>query len=711
MSNKSKLIFKLLFIISPLIIIFDEWFSNRLITAGDFWPLYTSQFSNYTFLPHAWNVQLNNGLGGDTILFLWNYFLFNFPIYFLGQVLGLSYPLVERIGFLFPLLILGIISMYVWTLEFFKSNIPLRFISGLIYLTNTYILLIIGGGQMGIIFGYLFAPFIFLYAIKIVNTIVASSNSASYAFSRQLFSRSICVGVLFSIEIGFDLRSFYIVLCGIGIYIFIVSIINFIQNKHVNFRIFDIGLLLTYTFFIPLLTAAFVHAFWILPLLIQGISSTSEIFGEAYTTVKAVDFLSFAAFPNSFSLLHPNWPENIFGKTYFMRPEFIGIPIIAYSSLLFINGHINSLIKNRKQFVIDNSLLRHNTIIFFAVLGLIGVFLAKGSNEPFGELYVWMFNYIPGFKMFRDPTKWYLLIALSYSVLIPHSIYYMYNIIKRRKNIAHLLQVLATTFLIYWFVIILYVFINNLHGIYKSTQIPKDYSILASQIAVDKSFYRTLWVPRLQRFAFYSHNHPAVDATLFFKAKSVNDLVSLLKNKNAKFDKPYELLQEIGIKYIVVSYDSEKEIYLLYREYDDTIEQRIVKELDTISWLKKRMIGKIAIFEVEGYKDRIRIEGQGSENLDYTPINPTKYNLKVNDISKPVQVIFSENYSSNWVLRTLSESIVSRKYSNVNSFVVSRGGEYTLEYKTERILQAGILISVMSIVAIVFILLKFFFRK
>ena len=83
----------------------------------------------------------------------------------------------------------------------------------------------------------------------------------------------------------------------------------------------------------------------------------------------------------------------------------------------------NILIEREKNVIIKKQ------IRFFLILSLLGVFLAKGSNEPFGQIYIWLFEHIPGFVMFRDPTKWYMLIAVSYSVLIPYSIYKIVNII------------------------------------------------------------------------------------------------------------------------------------------------------------------------------------------------------------------------------------------------------------------------------------------
>ena len=157
------------------------------------------------------------------------------------------------------------------------------------------------------------------------------------------------------------------------------------------------------------------HAFWLLPTLVTHGSAISE-FGAIYTSSNSIAFFSFAKFEDAFGLLHPNWPENIFGLTHFMRPEFLLLPFLAFSSLLFVAK------ENKKN----------TYVLFFALLALLGAFLAKGVNDPFGGVYLWFFDHVPGFIMFRDPTKWYLLIVLSYSVLIPYTVGKVYEVLRRR---------------------------------------------------------------------------------------------------------------------------------------------------------------------------------------------------------------------------------------------------------------------------------------
>ena len=83
--------------------------------------------------------------------------------------------------------------------------------------------------------------------------------------------------------------------------------------------------------------AVLLNLYWVLPLLMLK-ENTLDALGSAYTTVGALRFFSFADFSHSLSLLHPNWPENLFGKTYFLQPEFLLLPMLAFSSLLFVKS-------------------------------------------------------------------------------------------------------------------------------------------------------------------------------------------------------------------------------------------------------------------------------------------------------------------------------------------------------------------------------------
>ena len=158
----------------------------------------------------------------------------------------------------------------------------------------------------------------------------------------EILCNSGVAGLVLATQVMFDPRIVYITMIAVmGYYLinkkFQISSIRQAQGK---FQIISI----LYTFIIPGLIAGLLHAVWILPVLF--LQSNPD--PQGLTSVDGFRFLSFADFSQSISSLHPNWPENIFGKVGFMKPEFLALPILAYTSLLFIKNP-KSEIRNPKQ--------------------------------------------------------------------------------------------------------------------------------------------------------------------------------------------------------------------------------------------------------------------------------------------------------------------------------------------------------------------------
>ena len=55
--------------------------------------------------------------------------------------------------------------------------------------------------------------------------------------------------------------------------------------------------------------------------------------------------------------------------------------------------------------------------IFLAVMAIVAVFLAKGSDPPFGNLYTWAINHVPIVSDIRDPNRWLIFEALALGIM------------------------------------------------------------------------------------------------------------------------------------------------------------------------------------------------------------------------------------------------------------------------------------------------------
>jgi len=641
-------------------LIYRNWFKLDLVSGGDFFFLpFREQSLDRPAFPFSWDTHKNFGLGGSSVSTLWVDTYSQIFVNFLVQN-NISLVLIQKIIFFFPIILFSFLSPYIFFKTLYPQSKVGRFLAIIIYSLNTYLLMIVGGGQTGIALAYLMSSLIFAVVIKNME--------------KNTKSGFIISGILFALSIFFDLRIFLLILLLLFIYLIYLS----------SFDLIKIGK----TFLLPLLISVGIHFYWLLPLFY--IKETP--FTSGYSNSNWLDYLSFPDFSHSFSLLQPNWPENIFGKTYFMRPEFLFLPFLAFASLIFLKKDKN--------------------IIFFTMLGLIGALLAKGTKPPFGEIYRFLYDYLPGFSLFRDPTKFYLLTALSYAVLIPLTVEQIYLLINKKirnsqfaikkfKYIKFLPNLFLSFVACYLFLLIKPAWTGNLTGIYKSAVIPEEYVELKKLLSKDSQFFRTMWVPQEQRFGFFSDTHPAIDARYYFQTGSSSKIINKIKYNR-------EELRNLSLKYLIVPYDSEKEIFLTDRQFDN-IKRIIVKQgLEKIPWLKKiSTFTNLVVFENRDYFEHIRLSNINSF-LVYQKINPVKYKITINNKIKNNKLIFSESYSPNWVLIINNQVIPSVKgeYS-LNNFIIKEKGIWsgTLEYVLQKYVDYGLVVTLITIIIIIAVIL------
>lgn len=530
-------------IIFLLLLVYAPWFDiSKTLSSGDWSYLYLENIKEFSF-PNAG--------------FLWFVPYYQISAKIFVEYIGLSWNFAEKILWFWPFLILSITSSFYLTRSW---------IGVLIYTASTYPLMLVGGGQMGVALAYSLAPFVLSGFIKLIDNFTLHTHN---------FKFPIGLGFVLGIQMMFDPRITYVTLIAVIFYLFLIFIPN--ANKR-NF------ILNLYVLLIPILTSLVLNSFWIISLLRYGLLPEDI----ERTSPLGFKFLSFADFSHTFSILHPNWPENIFGKVYFMRPEFILLPVLAYSSLLFFK---NQAQKNTKEYW-DKCI-----ILFFAILGLTGAFLSKGSNSPFGGVNEFLFRYFPGMSIFRDSTKFYLLTILSYSVLIPFSIYSIQEWVKSKIQIK-IKKYIPSLFFIFTFLYLIFLIrpaiTGELSGTFKSRNVPNEYLQLKSFVSNQSQSFKTFWVPAKQRFGFYSNNHPMVGAFDFFNTHSVNKIIKEFEKKGTQ-----KILKEDSIKYVIVPYDSENEIFLENRKYSEKEYKKTVDSLKKMPFLTLvKQFGKIMVFEI-----------------------------------------------------------------------------------------------------------------
>ncbi len=652
----------ILFIIA---LIFRGWFHLLPLSTGDWSYKFPQTILDFKLYPYAWGPTFNNGMGGSTI------FLLPLNTFFVGSAsilfsfFHLPWVLIEKLVWFWPYLIIAVSGSYFLFRRFVINDNMLALVSSLIFTTNTYSLMVTGGGQIGVGAAYALIPWVFW---GFLNTLESTRKHGLITKS------SIVAGLILSLQLVFDLRIVYVTLVSLSIYyLFYVLSSGFFESIKKSIVPF---------FIVPGVITLFLHFFWILPLILAGQNPVSAL-GAAYTGSGIVDFLSFAKLENTISLLHPNWPDNLFGKAYFMRPEFLIVPILGFGSLLFSP-------KNKKA----------SLILVFCTLSLLGAFLSKGTNDPFGSIYKLAFEKVPGFIMFRDSTKWYGMTALSFSLLIPYFLFNLSEVVKRKIKKIDVLSILVLIFLALWSFTIRQAVMGEVKGTFAPQKSPQQYAQLTNFLDSQKEFFRALWVPSFHQYTYMSSSHPAIPAGDFLNAYSAKTIAQ-------KIRKSPNLLADSSIKYLIVPDDVYGKIFTDDRKYSDKLYQEQVSLLNGISGLRKvAKFDNIVVYENASFKDHFWSRTNNLK-IKYRSITPTMYQVWVDDAKKGDTLVFSEAFDKNWVAAVSGVNISSLKYeSSLNSFVLPRDGNFvlTIAYKPQRFVDIGLIVSAVSLFVVLMVL-------
>lgn len=337
--QKNKLL--LIFI---LLLIFANWLIPGVRVANDFPWVARSAIAKGLQIPQTWTTRGGNGLGEYAVGTLWSWPLD--LIYGVGAKAGLDFAALERLLGVYLALIIGWVGM---------SKLK-NYVASLVYLTSSYFILLVDGGQLSIALAYATFPWcIYLYLSDALLPFVVSVTVLSI----------------------FDLRMVYL-LC-------IVVVLNFISQV-----VFKRELQIRKHLIFGLVTGLFlvgVHSYWLVPTLFARPPSLPF----AYTQSAQLIFLDFTKLANGLLMQQPHWFLNVFGKVANLRLEFLLYPTLAFAVLF---------VKPKKY-----------SVFLWSAVALVGIFLSKGG-------YVWAFTHIPGFSLFRDSTKFFFLICLAYAFLI-----------------------------------------------------------------------------------------------------------------------------------------------------------------------------------------------------------------------------------------------------------------------------------------------------
>lgn len=622
----------------PLLLIISfisHWyifFDNKILNSGD-WLYISQELLKKLIFYGQWNPHSNLG---EVISLSYNMF-FYWLASFLANISPIfSWDIFTRFFFLIPIVFFTPFFSFLLFKKILKNDL-IAFFSACIYSFNTFFLKL----QLDWItyaFIWWILPALFLSILDYLET-----KKNKYLIYNAL---------LVFLGLVFELRITLLVLVFLTFYqvIFLITYCAPIKEKIKN----------SFYILLSIILGILGHSYWLLPI------KFSNSFGEVISSASPTPFVSFYNIMDAFTLHMYSWSHNLVLEPFIRQPiefRYYLIPIIAILGLGFFNKY---------HFVI-----RKDIYVFFLLTLITFIFLGKQELKPFQDLYRWLFYHLPLFNLYRESSKFFILIALPLSFFFGLGLYHIYNSINKYRK--------SLTVVLCFFILFLSSIYNLQHfvdqkigGMAKGVEISDDYLNLEKKLSPSSDYYRIFWMPSKPRFGFYSENHPFISAvnltTILIKLSSSNptykelplysQLLFLLQQNYSQ-----SLLNNMAVKYVIIPTSASRikktsinraevvtEIFENYgkREY-------FIKELDKIKWLKKIDIGtkELVVYENKDYRPHIYqtlqketiTENVPYSKIDYTFINPTEYKVKLRNVTTPLFINFSESFHKDWKMR------------------------------------------------------------
>lgn len=261
-------------------------------------------------------------------------------------------------------------------------------------------------------------------------------------------------------------------------------------------------------------------------------------------------------------------------------------------------------------------------------------------------------------------------------------------------------------FVLYFIWLIYPAITNGLHGTFEPTSVPRDYDELTDFLSSQSNFFRVMWVPQIQRFGYSSPIHPAVAANTFFQQYTISSLSANFENPQVQ-----QLLQEQSIKYVIVPFDSQKEVFITDRKYDQMLHDRLVASLSANSWFTRNIsIGKIKVYEIPHPQNHFFLLNSGGEVKNTIITDQSNYIVSVSQVKKGDSLIFSESFDKRWEMMVSlpgnkkTTTAAHLYHAQFNAYTLPQDGSYTvwISYTAQKTVDLG---GWMSIGSISFLLL------
>ncbi len=529
----------------PAMVVFLPLLSSSTIAWGDAPHFVGSEFGELLGEPSVW-ISRGENLGGvDPRIWIRPLLV----VYGgLGKFLRLSNEIIVRLMFYLPAIILSFVGpIYVARKLGFSKTVS--YFASLFYVFNTYFILLIDGGQVGIALAYGLFPFVFISIVDL--------------FTKRSFVKYFISLILLFVMSIVDPR------------IAILSLLTAIVWTLA--RSFKLWKDVAKQSFLLVIAWFGLNAYWIIPLVRIEQSSLSL----------GVSSLELISLLNGLFLYQPHWPSNVFGDITWPPWYFVGLAILVFGSVY---------------------LSKSKQIAKYALVFLLFVFLLKGSTPPFGFIYEFFVKVIPFGSAFRDSSKFFIPLMLIGGFLIGIST----DILSKTKKNLFLITngvirigVVVIVY-IYIFLLIFPALSGQMNFVLSGRNHSPDLDIINERIEAQNEYFRTAWFPERYPLTYETELNPALNAKYLVELAPLRFLTA---GSSDKFNYMYQSenyldwYRLLGIKYLIFSGDQR----ISYPTYEEEKEwKRLLTQIESTGGVDRvDWSDDIPVYEVNGSYPRV----------------------------------------------------------------------------------------------------------
>lgn len=494
-------------------------------------------------------------------------------------------------------------------------------------------------------------------------------------------------------------------------------------------------------FFLNLLLFALVNLIWILPVislnLSGGSSPTSNLFinqdnlgilealSKKMGNLTDILKLTNASFLDTDSL---NWV-----KLYYS-------PVVSSLLYVIVGIILYSFIRLRKD----------KSVLFLAALFFLAIFLVKGINPPFGEIYKLIFKEVAILQVFRNPfEKFGFLLSLVASVLVGMSIYeFKSSLGNKFGKYLYLFFILAIFFILGFPLYTSLAFTNKFpptddYSIGYKVKVPEYYKDVDNWLNTQGKNFRYIGLPLKDEGITYRwmKGYAGVELPVaLFKSSGIihttstpffNKIVPEIE-KSLLSDQDFSIIANLlNARYYLLRYDID---YELRGMTSPNVLEKVLSEREQRGEVKRvANFGQVSIWENLKWKDstfyiarniekvknfdnanitsidislgdilikeNISLNTQGIDqnilpSISYEKINSTKYIVHLGDSTKPYLIFFSELYNDGWKATYENGEVVDKHFrANIygNGWLINREGGFDLsiEFTAQKWMDLG----------------------